>query len=201
MASTSRPETRCPRSCEDEDEIPQCTVIIVTKSLSNWGRENVRKCAPSALKLQWSQRYKHEVTRYTWQVTRVQKCDMTSYVPTVSNCIIISIIIIYLKPVPLNTLSKLNCPTSVTPLHHIYRQHAMARCKVDVWGHPLMTVSFRKEPWTISYCTINALKLAQTYSYFCCLYWPILAKCLQISVPILMLPSLHTACWCLGGEW
>ena len=167
----------------------------------NWGRENVRKCAPSALKLQWSQRYKHEVTRYTWQVTRVQKCDMTSYVPTVSNCIIISIIIIYLKPVPLNTLSKLNCPTSVTPLHHIYRQHAMARCKVDVWGHPLMTVSFRTEPWTISYCTINALKLAQTYSYFCCLYWPILAKCLQISVPILMLPSLHTACRCLGGEW
>ena len=77
----------------------------------------------------------------------------------------------------------------------------MARCKVDMWGHPLMTVSFRTEPWTISYCTINdALKLAQTYSYFCCLYWPILAKCLQISVPILMLPSLHTAWWCLGGE-
>ena len=106
----------------------------------NWGRENVRKCAPSAPKLQWSQRYKHprlpDTLPYTWHVTRVQKCDMTSYVSTVSNCIIISIIIIYLKPVPLNTLHYLNCPTPVTPSHHIYRQHAMARCKVSVWGRP-----------------------------------------------------------------
>ena len=59
-----------------------------------------------------------------------------------------------------------------------------------------MTVSFRTEPSTISYCTINALKIAQTqFGYFRHLYW---AKCLQISVPILMFPSLPTACWCWG---
>ena len=75
----------------------------------------------------------------------------------------------------------------------------MARCKVDVWGHHQMTVSFRTEPSTISYCTINALKLAQTqFGYFRHLYW---AKCLQISVPILMLPSLPTACWCWCWCW
>ena len=62
-----------------------------------------------------------------------------------------------------------------------------------------MTVSFRTEPWTISYCTINALKLAQT-PFGCFRY--ILAKCLQIGVPILMLPSLPTVLespW--AGEW
>ena len=63
------------------------------------------------------------------------ECDMTSYVPTVSNCIIISIIIIYLKQVQSIkhiTLSKQPNSSYHIALYHIYRQNAIARCKVDV---------------------------------------------------------------------
>ena len=106
------------------DKIPLCTVIIGAEKM--W--ESVPKVHRSCSDLNATNTRLPVTLRYTWHVTRVQKCDMTSYVPTVSNCIIISIIIIYLKPVPLNTLHYLYCPTPVTPSHHIYRQHAMARC-------------------------------------------------------------------------